>query len=96
MFDTAASAVEQAGLDRTLTIWLTAGAPVRVFWRGRRWRVLDTPTAISSADAIWHPAITHPGPDWTGWRFTIGDGPEVRVVDVRRIGDDWQLLAVYD
>ena len=96
MFDTAASAVEQAGLDRTLTIWLTAGLPVRVFWRGRRWRVIDTPTVISSSDAIWHPAITHPGPGWTGWRFTIADGPEVRVLDVREVPQGWQLLAVYD
>jgi hypothetical protein len=96
MFESTVQPIEQAGLDRTLTIWLSDGAPVRVFWRGRRWRVIDTPTVISSSEAIWHPAITHPGPAWTGWRFTVADGAEVRVIDVRQVGDGWQLLAAYD
>lgn len=89
-------AIERAELDRTLTVLLADGVPVRVLWRNRRWRVIDTPTPISSDDAVWHPAITHPGPGWTGWRFTISDGSDSRVLDVRPIGHSWQLLAAYD
>lgn len=97
MFDTIHSTVEQAGLDTTsLTIWLLDGVPIRLFWRGRRWRVVDTPTRIGSADAVWHPALTHPPAGWSGWRFAASDGATTQVLDVRAIGSGWQLLAAYD
>ncbi|AYF97231.1 hypothetical protein [Protaetiibacter intestinalis] len=94
MFET--QVVERAGADSAhISIWTTDSIPIRMFWRGERWRVIDAPTRLGSADAIWHPALTHPPAGWSGWRFTASAGGETRVFDVQELGSGWRLLAVY-
>lgn len=86
-------------MDRTIAVWFVNETPVRLVWRGRRYRVNDVPTPLRPED-VWHPAITHlPPTGWLGWRFQAIDTDGAAVVfDIKpAIGaDGWIVLAVHD
>ena len=81
-----------------LAVWLADGRPVRVVWRGERYRVDDQPTPLAEAMVWWDPAITHPqAPE--GWRFQARSEADgiARVFDVRQNPDGrWEALRVYE
>jgi hypothetical protein len=83
-----------------VTVWIDEdGAPSRMFWAGRRYRVTDTPTRLGPEPG-WplSPAMTQPPSPLKGWRFqgTSDDG-DARVFDVRRTGSGaWELIRVID
>ena len=85
-----------------ITVWTVNGIPSRLVWEGRRYRVNDTPTRLDADDIFeltWHPAMTHPLPTWSGWRFqAIGDDHRAFVFDVREgiDGGAWYLLRTLD
>lgn len=87
-------------MERTIAVWFANGTPVRLVWEGQRLRVNDTPTPLSPADILWHPAITHPpAAHWRGWRFqAVDEAGRAGVFDIRRFEgqDNWRLIAVYD
>lgn len=75
------------------TVWMHNGMPVRLVWRGIRYKVTDTPTRFS--ELLF--GLTHL-PAIDGWRFqgTSGSG-ESRVFDVKQTGGaEWEVLRVYD
>lgn len=75
-----------------IAVWLANNIPSRIVFRGVRYRVTDTPTRLE--DDLG--AMTHPLPI-TGWRFQGTDpGGQSRMFDVRRKGDSWLLIRVYD
>ena len=55
----------------TVAVWVDpTGAPTRMFWAGRRYRVTDTPTRLGpGTDLLYASAMTHPPSPLTGWRF---------------------------
>ncbi len=80
-----------------VSVWTDGGYPARLVWRGVRYLVTDTPTALQ--EPVVHDALTHPASRVVGWRFqgtSVSDG-DTRVFDVRSIGAGrWELAAVYD
>jgi hypothetical protein len=75
-----------------LRIWFEGGVPYGLIWEGRHYRVTDTPTRLA-ADML---GMTHPL-DLVGWRFQGTDDDEVsRIFDIRRFGDEWGVVRVYD
>jgi hypothetical protein len=93
-------------VDEQVSVWTTtAGAPERLVWRSRRFRVSDTPTALVAPCDWWAPftpssfEIRHPPLAIAGWRFqaTAEDG-ETHVFDVRcdDTAREWRLLRVFD
>lgn len=78
-----------------LTVWTTTrGIPERIFWRGRRWNVIDIPTPLHGEAVDVPDLITHPPMRRIGWRFTVRtpDHSDVRLIDVRHDGDHWSLI----
>ena len=76
--------------DTTATIWFESGIPVRMMWRGRRWRVTDTPT-----EPDWFYWSTHP-PRVAAWRFQATDtSGDSLVVDVVESGQGWSVVKTY-
>jgi len=93
-------------VDEPVMVWTSdAGAPERLVWRSRRFRVTDTPTALVGTSDWWRPFAPHtygigqPPLTIAGWRFqaTADDG-ETHVFDVRNDDDGrhWQLLRTFD
>ena len=87
-----------------IAVWFAGGAPVRLVWRGVRYRVNDVPTALSPADIWWPPQITHPPmADWRGWRFQAVDDEGIATVfDIREVdlqsslaARRWEIVAVH-
>lgn len=80
-----------------IAVWTTAdGVPERIVWRGRRYRVTDTPTLLDSPD-VWF--ATHPTPVARAWRFQgTADDRTTRIFDVRfeQTRGEWQLLHLYE
>jgi thymidine kinase len=78
------------------TVWLASGRPARLVWRGRRWRVTDTPTALT--EPVYDERLTHGSvPQQVGWRFqATDDAGHTHVVDARQATDGWAVVAVYD
>ncbi|MGY6497002.1 MAG: DUF6504 family protein [Microcella sp.] len=78
-----------------------AGRPLRLIWRGRRWRVTDRPTVIT-APVSWWWRLDPDGVDLdlapaecAGWRFqATGERGETRVFDIRDTGDPRRWLVV--
>ncbi len=79
-----------------VAVWTERGVPVRLVWRGIRFRVSDTPTPLRGATL--HPALTHPLESLVGWRFQgTADSGESFVFDVHGSADaGWQLVARYE
>jgi hypothetical protein len=79
----------------TVTVWSVDSRPSRLLWRGIRYRVTDTPTALY--DYIVE-APTHPLEPRIGWRFQgTSQTGETHVFDVHQSGrQEWELVAVYD
>jgi hypothetical protein len=80
----------------TVTMWFDSGVPARLVWRGRRYVVSDTPTALR--ERLDFQVTTHPLDPIVGWRFqgTADDGT-TRVFDVQGSHrQEWRLVAVYD
>ncbi|MFB2586166.1 hypothetical protein [Herbiconiux liukaitaii] len=84
-------------LTDVATLWFgereSATVPVRMLWRGERWRVTDRPTEPEGL--YW---TTHP-PEFAAWRFQATDAHGFsRVFDlVRHDGDPhWVVVHVYD
>lgn len=76
-----------------LRVWFEGGVPYGLVWEGRYYRVTDTPTRL--ADELVG-MMTHPL-DLQGWRFQGTDDDEVsRMFDIRRFGDEWGVVRVYD
>ena len=82
-----------------IAVWtVDEGRPVRVVWRGERYRVNDRPTLLAEALIWWHPAVTHPIPP-EGWRFqAVSESTGIaRVFDIQEQANGrWDLLRVYD
>lgn len=68
-----------------IQVWCQGERPVRMFWRGDRWRVIDNPTRED-------------GGLWQSWRFTMRCERDARTVvaDVEGVGDRWSLVAAYE
>jgi hypothetical protein len=80
-----------------ITIWLDHGVPVRLVWRGSRYTVTDIPTPLRGELDFLPDAIAHPLEPIIGWRFQGTDvAGNARMFDVRRSGDEWELVRVYD
>ncbi|MGY4856513.1 DUF6504 family protein [Cryobacterium sp. AP23] len=90
-------------INETVAVWVSPeGAPVRLVWRTRRFRVTDTPTPLTASlslpDELLH-FLTHPPKPVAAWRCqgTADDGTSL-VFDIQH--DDgrglWQLLRAYD
>ena len=84
-------------LTDVATLWFgereSTAVPVRMLWRGERWRVTDEPTEPEGL--YW---TTHP-PEFAAWRFQATDPRGCsRVFDlVRHHGDHhWVVVHVYD
>jgi hypothetical protein len=80
-----------------------SGAPERLVWRARRYRVSDTPTPLVGPADWWHPFEGHdvapgvPPLAITGWRFQAStDDGETHVFDVGSDGRHWHVLRVFD
>ena len=81
-------------LTEIATLWLDdAAVPVRMLWRGRRWKVTDRPTEPEGL--YWS---TH-APDFVAWRFQATDESGTsHVFDLVRHngGQHWTVAHVYD
>jgi hypothetical protein len=83
-------------VDTAVTVWWTGGTPVRLVWLGRRWRVTDVPTRLTTTPTDLPSAITHPPERTAGWRFqaTAEDG-ETLVVDIVPDGSGWTVARTW-
>jgi hypothetical protein len=85
-------------------VWTNdAGAPTRLVWRARRYRVNDMPTPLVGPAEWWEPFAGHdvsPGRRplaIAGWRFQAStDDGETHVFDIGHDGAHWRLLRVFD
>ena len=76
----------------TVVALMVDGVPDRIFWRGSRYLVTDSPTPLE--EPLF--ALTHPL-DLTGWRFQGTDKYGVsRMFEIVLRGGFWELLRVYD
>ena len=75
-------------------IWEESGHPVRLGWRGRRYRVLAARPVRSRAvtDALTHPADYLIG--WTLAAHPEDDASAILSMNVRRSAASWMLLDV--
>ena len=86
------SLLHPSKVGTTVTIWMVDGLPARLVHEGQRYRVTDHPTRLEDE----HPDLAH-RLNLTGWRFQgTGEDGVSRMFDVRRDGDDWRLIRVYD
>lgn len=85
-------------------VWTNAsGAPERLVWRARRFRVDDTPTPLVGPTDWWL-AFAGDGASAvraplaiTGWRFQASSSAgETHVFDVGHDGTHWHVLRVFD
>ncbi len=75
---------------------LADGLPTALTKAGRRWSIIDTPTALGNQAAVYSGLIHHPPRPWTGWRFTArDDAGEVMTFDTRIIDGEWEIIRVY-
>lgn len=85
-------------VDTEVTLWLVDNVPVRMAWRGQRWRVIDTPTPILSEPPWLPPMVSHDPERLPGWRFvakTEGSEPS-RVFDVYASESGWRVRHVWE
>jgi len=75
-----------------IAIWLANEVPSRLVYGGVRYRVSDMPTRLEDDMSL----LTHPL-SISGWRFQGTDlNGRSRMFDVRRDGQDWRVIRVYD
>lgn len=75
-------------------IWTDSGAPNRLVWRDRRYRVI---AAEAVRSAIVHDALTHPAERLVGWSIVAvsdRDPSEVRTMQLQSVGTGWVLIDV--
>ncbi|WP_430648039.1 DUF6504 family protein [Agromyces sp. GXS1127] len=81
-----------------VTVWLDdADRPARLVFRGVRYRVIDTPTALAR-NPEWPSGISHPpvGMLPPGWRVTgRTESHDVLVFDLRLAPAGWVAEATY-
>ncbi len=67
-------------------VWSAAGVPVRLVWRGERFRVVDEPTRHDG------------GLLFDAWRFVARSDIDHRtvVMDVEQVDGQWSLVATYE
>ncbi len=77
----------RTSLREDIQIWCESSVPVRLVWRGERWRVIDRPTMQESSPLLWD-----------AWRFTMRSDRDHRtmVADVERVGERWSMVAAYE
>jgi hypothetical protein len=76
----------------TVALWLVEGIPVRLRMDDLTYRVTDTPTRLEdeNPDLAYRLGLSE-------WRFQATDPSGAsRVFDIRRSGDGWVLVRVYD
>lgn len=84
--------IEHVEIEREATIWMTHDIPVRMFYRGRRWHVSDTPTRLREPPSTPSDRATAS----YGWRFqATNDDDESFVFDVFRSAGDWHVHRTY-
>lgn len=83
-------------MTEPVAVWLESGRPVRLVWRGLRYTVTDTPTALRREEKL-HEVMTHPLVPVLGWRFQATNCTgEALVFDVQQGNRDvWELVAIY-
>lgn len=75
-------------------LWEAGGSPVRLAWRGWRYRIAS---ALPVPSSSLHDALTHAAQRLTGWIVTaqLDDHPETVVaMRVQRAGAGWILVRV--
>ncbi len=79
----------------TVSVWCQNGVPARLVWRGRRYRVSDTPTVLG--EELF--GLTHlpSRASAQGWRLqgTTDDGV-THMFELRLEGHQWQVTRAYD
>ena len=86
------SLTHPARAGTAVAIWMTNGVPARLAHEGIRYRVTDTPTRLEDDE----PELTY-RLNLTGWRFQgTDDTGYSHMFDVRRAGEEWRLMRVYD
>ncbi len=82
-----------------VTVWLDgADLPVRLVYRGTRYRVIDQPTALPRTPE-WPSGISHPPSDVLlapGWRVTgRADDDTILIFDLRTAPNGWIAEMTY-
>ncbi|MBN9141433.1 MAG: hypothetical protein J0H23_11465 [Micrococcales bacterium] len=86
------SLLHPARSGTVITVWLVNDVPARIVHEGQRYRVSDMPTRLEDEN----PDLAH-RLNLTGWRFQGTDTAGIsRMFDIRRAGDEWRLIRVYD
>ncbi len=86
------SLMHPARTGTAVAIWMTNGVPARLVHEGIRYRVTDTPTRLEDDE----PELTY-RLNLTGWRFQGTDEAGFsHMFDVRKAGEEWRLMRVYD
>lgn len=80
-------------IEQEATLWMVDDIPARMFYAGRPWTVMGTPTRLR--ESIWSISSGHPQGLY-GWRFqaTGADG-DVLVFDLYRAEDGWHVHHAY-
>lgn len=74
------------------TVWEQNGAPVRLVFRGERWRVVDIPTPLTREPDVIPDGLTHPPTRHIGWRLRArSESGTAITVDLVRSGDGWTV-----
>lgn len=83
--------------DQTVVVWMERGVPARLFYRSKRWRVVEVPAPIVEVpEEELHPLITHPTPRRTGWSCTVrqdDSGEQLRLA-LRRTAAGWSAEVI--
>ncbi|MGG7507666.1 hypothetical protein [Plantibacter sp. YIM 135249] len=83
--------------DNLATLWHANTVPVRMVWHGERWRITDTPTALSGEPLYVPPMMTHPSSGFRGWRFQASnERGDSRMFDVLRDEGGWIVSRMYE
>ncbi|MFF2369742.1 hypothetical protein [Agromyces sp. NPDC058110] len=74
------------------SIWEHDGVPVRLVFRGERWRPVDTPIPLTGEPDTTPAALTHPPERLLGWRIRACSESDERVtVDIVRVDGGWAV-----
>lgn len=73
-----------------VTIWEQGGVPVRLVFRGERWRPVDTPIPLTQEPETLPAAVTHPPAQQLGWRIrACSEADELVTLDIVRVDGGW-------